>query len=582
MLKFSEYVKNPFHWFIGFIIVFSIFRFLSNDSVKNIIYSDGRGYYAYLPALFIYDDGSFEKSYQAEKMYHVGENLQLYLYKNEEGKRYNKYFPGVAILQLPFFALATFTSWVINEPITGYSNIFYFYFLLGSIFYSITGVLLFKRCLALLVPNYIAQLNWMIPLLFISTPLLYYFINTPSYTHHYSFFLFGLFTYSVLELKQKMTSKNVLLIGLTLGLIILVRPTNGIVVLMVPFILGDVNSFKDAVRLLFSSMQLLLTLFVSFFIFFSIIFFIWRWETGSWIVWSYNGEGFNFLHPQFFSCLFSFRIGLFVHTPVLLLSILGIYFFLKRNSFQAFFWSLFFILICWIFSSWWCWDFLSNYGNRPYTEHLFFIMIPIFYLYDRFSKTTRICLILFALIGGIRYYSITSGAMSSQRFTKENYFESLIVWKKENKGRWQFTKVSPPFGSKINEFVLFNDTNQYEIKPVNEFTLTSVGKLSKPRSNERIYYQIELEKQNTEKRTEGIFLVIDAYSKNGEKRYYKAVELFNDRLEGFGNWVKLEFSDQIYDNFQEFDEVKIYLWNVGKKHFFIRKMKVKIGFYKKK
>ena len=26
-----------------------------------------------------------------------------------------------------------------------------------------------------------------------------------------------------------------------------------------------------------------------------LLFFIWKWETGNWIIWTYNGEGFNFL-----------------------------------------------------------------------------------------------------------------------------------------------------------------------------------------------------------------------------------------------------------------------------------------------
>lgn len=580
MLRYSEYLKNPFHWLIGFVIVFSLFRSLTGDSIKNVVASDGRGYYAFLPALFIYNDGSFEKSHQAEKKYHVGENPQLYLYKNKNGKTYNKYFPGIAILQTPFFALAVFTSWIINKPITGYSDIFYFYFLVGSIFYSTVGILLLKKCLGILLPNHLPRLNWFIPLLIISTPLLYYLINTPNYTHHYSFFLFGLFTLSVLQLKQKITAKQLFVTGLVLGLTVLVRPTNGVILLMVPFILGDINSVKTLANSLYVQARLLIPFLLGFCFFLSIIFFVWKWETGDWIVWSYNGEGFNFLHPQFFSCLFSFRIGLFVHTPVLLLSLLGGYFWMKNNKFRGVLWIIYFIVNCWIFSSWWCWDFLSNYGNRPYTEHLFYLLIPLFYLFERFPKTIKISLILFAIIGGVRYYSITNNVMDVQRFTKENYFESLLFWKKENKGRWQFTKASPPFGSKIKEIVLCNDTNQNEINPSDEFSLTSLAVLPKPRTNERIYYQIELEKKNTEKRTEGIILVLDAYTKNDKKRYYKAIELYNDRLEGFGNWVKIEFSDQIYDNFQEFDELKVYIWNQGKKHFFIKNMKVVVSLYK--
>ena len=75
-------------------------------------------------------------------------------------------------------------------------------------------------------------------------------------------------------------------------------------------------------------------------------------------------------------------------------------------------------------------------------------------------------------------------------------------------------------------------------------------------------------------------MVIDAFRKDQNKRFYQAVALFNDRLEGKDNWAQLEFEGQVYDNFQEFDFIKIYIWNQGKKVFEIKNIEFSLEVYK--
>lgn len=80
--------------------------FFSNEN-SEIIVSDGHGYYAYLPALFIYKDASFSFFYDAQKKHY--HNFQMHDFISDfEGKKGNKYFIGTAILLVPFFILAHF------------------------------------------------------------------------------------------------------------------------------------------------------------------------------------------------------------------------------------------------------------------------------------------------------------------------------------------------------------------------------------------------------------------------------------------------------------------------------------------
>ena len=93
----------------------------------RIIKVDGNGYYAYLPAIFIYKDlhfGFFEKIADQK-----GYQNMAYDYRYDyEGHVLDKYFAGTALAQLPFFLSAHFLSWLTGEPMDGYS-VYYLVFI---------------------------------------------------------------------------------------------------------------------------------------------------------------------------------------------------------------------------------------------------------------------------------------------------------------------------------------------------------------------------------------------------------------------------------------------------------------------
>jgi hypothetical protein len=129
----------------------------------------------------------------------------------------------------------------------------------------------------------------------------------------------------------------------------------------------------------------------------------WKWQSGEWIKWSYNGEGFNFLRPQLIAGFFSFRIGLFLHVPIMLLAILGGIILFRKQPFQALIWVLYFVLNSWLIFSWWCWDYESSFGPRAFTEHLFFLLIPVVHFVVRYQKwLVVLCLGVVTINGGNR------------------------------------------------------------------------------------------------------------------------------------------------------------------------------------
>lgn len=578
--KYTNSLKNPLVWLGLFLLFFAVQNNYRDGEFHNVIRSDGSGYYAYLPAIFLYNDATYEQSNAVEKTYYLGNYNQAYLFKDAKGNTCNKYFPGIALLQAPFFAAATVTAWVIGSPVDGYSQPFQIFFLLGSLFYSLLGLWLFFLCLKRLFPQLEKQLPWFIVGVYLASTLFMYNTNTLGFTHHYSFCLFGLFTLLVLQIRdQGMSIAKLVGLGAVLGVITLVRPTNALVVLILPFLLQDAAHFTTFLKELFAQrMKFFLASCVGFMAILFLLFSVWKWQSGSWLVWSYKGEGFNFLHPKWLENLVGFRVGLLVHSPFLLLSLLGALLYFRKQTFQLTFWWLYFLSTSWVISAWWCWDYESTFGNRPFTEHLFFLVFPLLFLVEKKPKATLVFIAAFACLGVVRYREYVTGFMVDQRFTRSNYLKSMAFWVDYNKDRWRYPKSVPPFGKVINRAVLLEDGQEKRISPEEEFALTVEKTLTHPRTAERLYFTVEVEKRLEQPLGE-VYLVIDAANQERTKMYYDAIEFFNDRFEGLKGWEKATFSGLIPDYFQEFDQVKIYIWNKRHNAFELRNVKITLDTY---
>jgi hypothetical protein len=361
-----------------------------------------------------------------------------------------------------------------------------------------------------------------------------------------------------------------------LGLICLVRPTNIIIVLSIPFFLQTKEETTLFFKRLFASKgKAFLRGLLVFSVVFSIVFISWKWQTGSWVQGSYNGEGFYFGKAAIFQSLFSFRIGLFLHAPLFLAAFLVALYHLYKNFYQYAWWFLYVALNTWIIASWWCWDYESSFGPRPYSEHAFFMLLPLFSLLPKAKKRVFSLMILALIFGSIRLILIFTNSMTDQRFTKDNYIESLYFWKSENKGRWNWTKACVPFGKILQDSVLFDSPSIQTIDSSVEFNSTIDFAYPKDRKNKRYYAYVSLDKKLLkEDNWDNVFLVIDAYKQDQSMRYYRAVPLFADKFEGKNDWSTFVFEEGTdIDCLKKYDFLRIYIWNSGKKSFQIRNVK---------
>ena len=577
----KKFYKRPIFWLLLFFVVFGFYKNASINGFQNkTIYSDGRGYYAYLPAYFIYDDPSFKSSMNSEYK-QIGSEIrsQYYIFKNQEGKYFNKYFPGVAVMQFPFFAGASVITYIAGKPITGYSNTFSNFFYLGHLIYSILGILIFLSCLRQIYPN-AKNLEWIVILSIIATPLFYYMLEIPL-SHSYTFFLFGLFTWLILKLRNNFTLMKVFWLGLTLGLITITRPTNIMVVLAIPLILSNSKDTVLFFKHVFS--RKLVFLFIGILGFISMILvllILLKWQSGEWFFWPYNGEGFNWTSPMIWQSLVSFRAGIVMQSPIILISFLAVILFFRSKRFEVIWWLIYFTINLFIISAWWCWDYASLFGSRPFTELFFFLLFPIVWLMQTYKKPAFVALGLVAMLGTLRYFQVTSGYMSDQRFTKLNYVQSLAFWKSTNFDRWAFTEACKPFGEKIKSDVLLVENKEVSIGANDVFAFTCEKEIGLNRLDSRLFVTVKLEKKMEFVPMTDVLITIDAFNTETNARCYLTQPLYNDRFEANRTWKELVFSEFVQDNFSECNRIKIYIWNKGQNTFKIRNFFAVLDEYK--
>jgi hypothetical protein len=361
---------------------------------RSVINSDGRGYYAYLPSLFIYHDPTFDRCVAAERRSLKDPDYIPEYIVRTGSQTVNKYFIGVALLQMPFFICATAVAWAAGFPLTGYSLPFQVMAGLGAVFYLICGLWFLQRLLKRFVRK-----EWIIAFVTVAVTLgsnlLYYTIAAPLMSHVYSFFAITGILWAVAEAAAQPGSKWFLVAGIFFGLVVLIRPVNAIVILLIPVVMQGSDEQPSSIKVILTPPSLLMLLlpFLALLLLQSIA---WHLQTGHWFVWSYGNEGFNFLHPAITEVLFGFRKGLFIYTPLTLIALPGFFYLYKWNRTSFFTSFIFLIFFIFLTASWWNWYYGDGFGMRPVIDVYVIFCILLAIAIDR-SKPV-VAGILFILI----------------------------------------------------------------------------------------------------------------------------------------------------------------------------------------
>ncbi|MFT6922215.1 MAG: hypothetical protein ACJA1C_001217 [Crocinitomicaceae bacterium] len=518
---------------IIFLYIFIVNNYIGNVN-SNIGEADGKGYYDYLPSTFIHDDiNRKDIPFQVNEKYSRIDSIQGYIeYQNF---RVNKYPVGTAVLQLPFFGVALLTADLEGSNIDGYQPNFQKSIFFAALFYLFLAIFYIKKILEKYEIRRLIVIFIQL-LIVLGTSVTHYANADASYSHVYSLFAISAFIYFALSYFKEPKLKSFILTCVFLGLVVLIRQVNILILLSLPFIAGSWPKFKTGFITLKRNYLWIISgfLIVASIIFIQCIF--WYLQSGSFILYSYQSEGFDFSSPEIFNMLFSYKRGLFVYTPVMFIALSGVVWLLiKKNYYLLITWFLFFSILTYIFSSWWIWFYGAGYGLRVFIEYYPLFLIPFAVMLNQISFKWRVGIMALAFLtiplNIIQTYQYKSFILHWTQMDKEKYWTVFLKTDDRYKGLVWKQKFVPENHVLIKEVSLNSITcSKNKTKVIHVVDAVNIPDYKKVTSIE-LYIDNLYDEQNE---TQLFVRVKDSRKVIEEKFRRKQLIQFADR--GFNKW----------------------------------------------
>jgi hypothetical protein len=294
-------------------IVAAIAVLLLALTFRPVVEGDGVGYYIYLHAVFVSHSLDFANEYSAAIASHTPLYLPLVTTRTATGHLADFFPVGPALLSAPAYliALALHGS---GEP--QYGSPFVEAFTLTSLLYGLVALAICYRLAAAVVLSRRAALVGVIGAT-LATPLVYYLLSDPSYSHTFSVFCVSAFLYAWWKGPPK-TYRGWFGLGLLGGLMALTRFQDG---LLVALVLIDFRRLRWPALLLIPGALIAFAPQLA----------IDQVQYGAWLPQRPPDQPLNLLHGNYFDVLFSSNNGLFVWTPVAVVAAAGFFFLHDRR-----------------------------------------------------------------------------------------------------------------------------------------------------------------------------------------------------------------------------------------------------------
>ncbi len=583
--------------------LFLIVNFIWPDDAfrTRTIDGDGRGYYDYLPTLFIYHTVDFKQAFNYEKANqppgYLGHNFH-----EVNGIYINKFTVGTALMILPFFLIAHVLSPLFGLPADGYSLLYQYETALAALFWLWAGLFfLWKLLRSESIPDSIAF--WLILFLGLGTNLLYYALVDVAFSHVYSFAAISAFLFFVRRLFMKFTVSRLAAAAFLFGWIVLIRPVNGLIIAAVPFMASNSDVLRLRLIELFGSLRnagLAIGMFLLALLPQLLINYL---QTGHPVIYGYKGEGFCFFYPHFIDFLLSYRKGWFVYTPLMLMVIpawLALY---KRSVYRFVAFGVFMFLLIIVFSSWWNWYYGDGFGMRPMVDfYALFALIIALWLKVLKPSAQKGVLILSLLLAGlnmVQTYQYFKGIIHVDSMTREAY--RYLFLKTSDGYRNVVAPADEYYYGKLSEKPLLDSENNFEGKvagwsvggslitnpgkpadhclkmdSITEFSSSFQFDVDKPMVNKKLYLILRCRfyEPSENAALKGLF-VVDIRDKNNELKFYKAFP-----VKKLPDGEAMKWTDShigiLLPVLNRGDLVKSYIWNKEKQTFFIDNMEVSL------
>ncbi|MEI6122345.1 MAG: hypothetical protein WCQ95_01835 [Bacteroidota bacterium] len=613
MIKIRK--TNNIYSLLTLLILFLIIVFLRFFyPPENALSWDVFGYYLYLPSKFIYHDlGLSDQTWLNKLIVQYHSTATLYqAYIGPIGKWVMKYSMGLAVLYMPFFFISHLLAVPLGYPADGLSLPYQYGIAIGALFYTFIGLIFFRKILL----KYFSDKTAMLVL--ISIILGTNYINQASVgnllSHNFLFSFFAALVWFTIRWHEKQKIVYIILIGLLAGMIALIRPNEG-VCLIVPFLWGVYNRrtlneklkllIKNKIQIIFAIFCFLLVLIPQFY--------YWKKYAGSYIFYSYPnpGEGLDLLTPHIGNFLFSFRKGWFIYTPLILFSVTGFYYLFKNK--RKIFWPIliYSIISIYLVSSWTCWWYAGGcYSQRAIISLYVVLAIPLGFLFVRVNKLqlykkSIIYLIIsfFIALNVFQFWQFNKDILKHDGVTAPYYFsifgrtkvpnnaedlllvdrsvtgfEKLTNLEKYNKkivGNYDFAKID---SVNSNHYLKDPyDTTRYCLIMDSTYCFSPGAILKYKNITGEYYAWIRASVEyifSKDYKEENPLLVITFEHKGGSYKYFAGELNSADSIKT--NWNKKEFDYQTPEVRDINDKLKVYIWHRGKKPIYIKNLVIEV------
>lgn len=328
------------------------------------------GYYLYLPATFIHGDPTLsDLTWVRSLMDQYQPSTTLYqVWSVQEGSNLIKYPMGLAISYLPGFLVGHFIAWITGAPMDGMSMPYQISIIVTSFIYLFIGLAFLRKLLLRYFSDKVVALTLLLTIL--GTNLLLIASNNSLTPHPLQFALYSTILYYIDCWYRTQNKRDFNLFVFLWAFALLGRPSAFVLLPLVLFWkVGDGSALKTRLRwwfvdnrkFIYRGALIMLCVALPQMIY-------WFFTTGKPIFYSYPNDGFDFLTPYVTEVLFSYRKGWWLYTPLMFLSLVGLYSLWKKDRALSLPLILFWVFNLYIVSSWNAWWYGGSFGHRAFLD----------------------------------------------------------------------------------------------------------------------------------------------------------------------------------------------------------------------
>jgi hypothetical protein len=224
-------------------------------------------------------------------------------------------------------------------------------------------------------------------------------------------------------------------IGITIGLILSIRPSD-VIVLAVPALwnIWNLETLKAKFNLVLKHWLQVIVMMAAACVIVLPQLLYWRLYAGEYFVSVYNDPSsrMDWKHPDLINVLFSFRKGWLIYSPLIILSLAGIATGLRKNRRWFLPTVVFIILNLYLIS---CFTSLISYGWRAFLQSYALLLLPLAVFVQLLLSWNRwikvpffIIIIFFTYVNIVQAKQIIMGVTDGSRMTKSAFFKVFGRW----------------------------------------------------------------------------------------------------------------------------------------------------------